>query len=238
MVFLQIILGVLTTAFLIFLRNAHLKAHKQKMVATRLRSYLLHWQKLILDNDLFSFFYMGIEWNEKIEQILRDGGGAKELVALEKDKKKELNKVKEQITAASDKAKLDKEKIQKIVAKIPHDAREQILQYVHRHEQNLIDGKTFITDEEACYLGIYVAQTSIELKMTLISLINTGMGVLLEILRNPEGFELKEHADNIARTVWYGIIASKHIHSLTKQMDVLTKQSVLDLTIKNLRDEL
>lgn len=193
----QIILGVLTAAFLIFLKNAHLKAHKQKTVATRLRSYLLYWQGFILDNDLFGIFQMGIEWNKEIDQILKDGGGAKDIVALENEKKKELDKLEKQIVTDSDKLKIDKDAIQKTLKKLPQNTTEQILQYAHRYEQNIVEGKTFISDEEACQLGIYVAQLSIELKMNLIQLISSGLGLLIVILSNPEEFDLKEHANDI-----------------------------------------
>ena len=238
MILWQIILGVLTAAFLIFLKNAHSKAHKQKIVATRLRSYLLYWQGFILDNDLFGIFHVGIEWNEKIDQILKVGGGAKDIVALKDEKKKELDELKKQIVAESDKAKIDKDAIQKILKNIPQNTTEHILEYARMNEQNLVDGKTFISDEEACYLGNYVAQISIELKMNLKSLMNSGIGLLLVILSNPEEFSLKEHADNIIKLVWQGIVVSKHIDSLTKKVELFTKQSVFDLTMKNLRGEL
>ncbi|MCK4454562.1 hypothetical protein KAU51_04470 [Candidatus Parcubacteria bacterium] len=234
----QIILGVLTAAFLIFLKNAHSKAHKQKMVVTRLRSYLLYWQGFILDNNLFDIFHMGIEWNEKIDQIIKDGGGGKDIVALKNEKQKELDDLKKQIVAESDKAKIDKEAIQKILKKIPKNTTKHILEYARMNEQNLVDGKTFISDEEACYLGNYVAQISIELKMNLKSLINSGLGLVIVILSNPEEFSLKEHADDIVELVWKGIVVSKHIDSLTKKVELFTKLSVFDLTMKNLRGEL
>lgn len=103
------------------------------------------------------------------------------------------------------------------------------------NEQNLVDGKTFISDEDACYLGNYVAQTSIELKMNLKSLMNSGLGLLIVLLANPEEFSLKEHADDIVKLVWKGIVVSKHIDSLSKKVERFNKLDVFDLTIKNLR---
>lgn len=234
----QIILGVLTAAFLIFLKNAHSKAHKQKIVATRLRSYLLYWQGFVLDNNLFGIFHEGIKWNKEISQILKNGGKAEDLVALKDEKKKELDELKEQIVTESDKTKIDKDAIQKLITKLPQNATEYILQYAHRNEQNLVDGKTFISDDEACYLGVYVAQISIELKMNLISLFNSVIGLLIYVLSNIEDFDLKEHADDIVKLVWNGIVISKHIDTLTKEVEFFTKQSIFDLTMKNLRSEL
>lgn len=234
----QIILGILTATFLIFLKNAHSKAHQQKIAAIRLRAYLLHWQKFILDNDLFSIFHMGIDWNKKIVQILKDGGGAEDLVALENEKKKEIDGLKEQFIIELDDKKIDKDNIQKALKKLPPNMTDIIYKYAMTREQNLLDGKTFINDEEASSLGLYTAQVSIELKMLLIALINNGLGLLIEFISSPEDFDLKKRADDIVKLVWNGIVVSKHIDTLTKQTELITSLSVFELTKKNLKGEL
>ena len=238
MEFWQIVVGVVTAAFLIFLRNAHIKAQRQKVIAIRLRSYLLYWKGFVLDNDLFGIFHMGIEWNEEIDELVKNGGGAEELVDLKNRKKKELEKLKEKIIEESGKVSLNKEDIEKILKKLPTDTAEQILQYAQRVEQNLIDGKTFLSDEDASNLGAYVSQTAIDLKMNLISMINSGMGILAILISKPNEFELKDYADEIIKLVWRGIVVSKHIDILSKKVEFFVDQSTYDLTIRNIKDEL
>ena len=215
----QIILGVFTAAFLIFLRNAQQKAQTQKIAATRLRSYLMYWHGFVLENDLFNIFHMGVKWNEEIQKIIEKGGSAEELVSLKDEKRKELEGLKKEIEEESEKIDIDKEALKKAISKIPPNTSENILQYSMKTEQNIVDGKTFITDDEASCLGTYTAQTAIELKMHLISMLNSGVGLLFVVFADPEDFELKKHSDDIVKLVWKGILVSKHIDSLTKEVD-------------------
>ncbi len=81
--FWQIAVYLVLAAFLIFLRSAVLKAHKQKIIAIRLRSYIAYWRVMVLENDWFSIFYIGIAWNKEIVESLKNDGGIKEIGAIE-----------------------------------------------------------------------------------------------------------------------------------------------------------
>ncbi len=233
----HLIIGVVTTVFLIFLGHAHLKAQRQKVIATRLNSYLMYWQGVIIDNDFFAIFHMGVEWNKEINEIISNGRGAEDLVELARSKKKketeEIKKIIEEYGKTIEKADMDN-----LLRGLPNDTVDQILQSAKQTEQNLIDGKTFISDEDASYLGRYVAQTAIELKMELISMLNFGVWIIVVILSSPEDFDLKDHADTIVKIVWKGIVVSKHIDTLSKKMDYFSRLSTFQLTMKNLQDKL
>lgn len=108
------------------------------------------------------------------------------------------------------------------------------MDYAQKTEQNLVDGKTFISDEDASYLGVYNAQIIIELKMRIISMITLFIVIVLTAISNPEEFEAKEHADSIKDLVWAAIVVSKHIDTLSNAVDYFIDNSVFDLTFANL----
>ena len=234
----KIIIGLIVAVFLVFLKDAHSKAQKQLIIATRLRAYLLYWQGVVLDKDLFNIFYQGIEWNKEIDDLIKSGAGAEDLVKLKDGKKAEMEDLKEHLLSEGGLKTLSRDDIEKMLSKMPKNSTDHILGYVKTSEQNLIDGKTFISDEEASYLGVYTAQTSIELKMQLISIMNSAIGLLILALSSADEFDCKEHVDEIMDLVWKGIVVSKHIDTLTKKTNYISSLSVFDLTMKNLGGKL
>ena len=234
----QVIVGIFTAALLIFFRNAHVTAQKQKVIATRLRSYLLYWNGWILDNDMFNVFYLGVEWNKQIQETIKKGGGAKDLVKLKEEKKKMVDEIKEMIESEADTIKFDKETIVKALNKLPSNTAETILQLAMKSEQNLLDGKTFISDEDASYLGIYFAQICVEMKMNLISMMSQGVGLILEFMSDPENFDLKASAKELSQIIWKAVLVSKDIDTLTNRINVYTENSLFNLTLKNMSSRL
>lgn len=238
MVFEKIIIGLIVAVFLVFLKDAHSKAQKQKIIATRLRAYLLYWRNVVLDNNLFRIFYMGVEWNNEISELIKKGCDASDLVKLNDDKKAKMAELKKHLLSKDGIKSLSKSEIEKMLKKMPQNYADYISKQITLSEQNLIEGKTFISDEEASYLGIYTAQVSIELKMELISLMNIITSLLFIALSSENEFNYKEHIDEIMKLIWKGIVVSKHIDTLTKNVELISKQPVLSLTFKNLTSEL
>ncbi len=193
---------------------------------------------MVLDKDLFSIFYQGIEWNKEIDDLIKSGASAEDLVKLNDDKKAEMEGLKEHLLSEGGLKVLSRDDIEKILSKMPKNSTEHILGYVKTSEQNLIDGKTFISDEEASYLGVYTAQISIGLKMELISIMNSTIGLLIVALSSADEFDYKEHLDEIVDLVWKGIVVSKHIDTLTKKTNYISSLSVFDLTMRNLGGKL
>lgn len=100
--------------------------------------------------------------------------------------------------------------------------------------QNLIDGKTFISDEDASHLSSTIAQLTIEIKMDLISLTNSSVNLLKHIASEKTPFDHKKHIDEIVKIIWSGIKTSKNIDTLLKITQKISSDSVINLTIKNL----
>lgn len=235
---LQVIVGIFSAALLILFRNAHVTAQKQKVIATRLRSYLLYWNGWILDNDVFNVYYLGVEWNKETQEIIKKGGGAEALVKLEDEKKKMVDEIKEKIESEHESIKFDKETIVKTLNRLPSNRAETILQYAMKSEQNLLDGKTFISDEDASYLGTYFAQICVEMKMNLISMMSQGVGLILEFSSDPENFDLKSSAKELSQIIWKAVLVSKDIDTLTNRINVYTENSLFYLTLKNMSSRL
>ena len=234
----QVIVGIFTAALLIFFRNAHVTAQKQKVIATRLRSYLLYWNGWILDNDMFNVFYLGVKWNKEIRETIKKGGGAEDFVKLKEEKKKMVDEIKEMIESEANTIKFDKETMIKALNRLPPNTAETILQFAMKSEQNLLDGKTFISDEDASYLGIYFAQICVEMKMNLISIMNQGVGLILDFLSDSENFDLKASANELSQIIWKAVLVSKDIDTLTNRINVYTEESLFNLTLKNMGSRL
>lgn len=213
-----------------------LAAQRQKEAATRLQGYLMYWQGLVLDNDLFRVFYQGVKWNEEIIEILGKGGSAEELVNLKDEKKKLIDEIKVKLENAAEIA--SQEDFIREIAKLPEEIVGSFLDYRKTTRQNLIEGKTFISDGEATCLGLLVMHQSIELKMNLIALMDTAVMILLSAVNKPEEFEVKKFANEIAQAAWKGVIVSKNIDSLMKTAKGINSKSLVELTIRNMHKEL
>ncbi|MCG8085311.1 MAG: hypothetical protein JAZ13_06315 [Candidatus Thiodiazotropha taylori] len=229
----EIIIGIVTAAFLIFLRNANQMAHRQKVVAVRLNSYLAYWKSLILERDLFKLFYVGVSWNEEIREILSTGGKATDIVKLEEEKKKLLEKIKESLESDQERRESLNTAASEALSKIPAEYRNEILNYLKATEQNLIDGKTYISDEDASYFDQYTAHECIALKMRLISLMS-GVVILLLHAAQDEEFDMNNYSSEFKNILWQGLLVSKGIDILSTSMDQYSSKSVLLLTLDNM----
>jgi len=238
MEFWQIILGVVTAVFLIFLRGAHSKAHQQKIAAARLRSYLLYWQGVVMEYNLFGVYQIGVNWNEEIEEIVQSGIDGEKLVALESKKKEEIEELKKHLEEKSDEIEFGKEEIYKLLKHLPENGAEYFSQYIIRSSQNIVDGKTFIRDDEASQLGAYITQVAVQLKLELLSLLSLVTGFFMAAMSDPEGFDLKDSSDDLAKLIWKGVLVSKHIDTLSKKVEAISNMSIMDLTLVNLRGRL
>src|SRR5512139_2141037 len=109
---LNILVGLLTAALLIHVRGAYVLAEKQQSAITRLYAYLMHWQSWVLDNDAFSVYYLGVKWNEEIEERMARKEGAECIVALKDEKKKKIAEMREALEKDAPTFDLEKVKTQ------------------------------------------------------------------------------------------------------------------------------
>lgn len=230
---LNILAGLLTAALLVHFRNAYLLAQRQQLVARRLRSYLLYWQSWILDNNVFNLFHVGIEWNKEIDDLIKKGDGAAEMVALKEEKRKMIQEIKAALE--KNESAVDLSNLEKILGRMPSNSIDYIQKSGTQFQQNLLDGKTFISDDDACSLGPYGAQLCVNLKMNLISGANKLLGQIVQFLVAPDKFSLNESAKEVSELLWIAILISKDIDTLTKHIDRIGKKSLWKLTWTNLR---
>lgn len=99
----------------------------------------------------------------------------------------------------------------------------------------MIDGKTFILDEEAASLGVAFTNKCIELKMGMLDLVDATTLLLLSILSAPEHFDIKGYSTEICQLVWKGVLVSKNIDLLTSSARAIASKSILALTFQNIR---
>ena len=229
----DLLIAVLSAAFLVHLRGAYLFAQKQKLVATKLYSYSRFWRSFLADNsDFFSLFYLGIEWNNEIQELIKKGGQAEDMLAIKNEKRKMLSEMEENIKEGKGiNTQEVKERMWRYIS--PFDVA-TLLDFSTRSKQNFLDGKTFITDEEASYLGDFYAPIVIGIKMNIMNELDKLVGVSVRYLNDPEKFCLEKEADEISQIFWYAILAAKDFDLLNRHLDHIRKKNILTLTSENI----
>jgi len=232
---LKIILGVAASAAIFYVTSSMLLAQKQLVAATRLGGYLTYWQNWIIEHDLFGVYHEGMKWNEEDREIRVRGGGPKETVELAKNKKQEfLIQLKERIEKADFEA--DKAEVVRNFQRMPKESASLLLESSKTTRQNIIDGKTFISDEEAATLGVAFTNKCIELKMGILDLVDGATTPLLLLVSAPEDFDVKSFSREICQLVWKGILVSKNIDTVAPAARAISSKSVVALTIQNIRN--
>jgi hypothetical protein len=101
--------------------------------------------------------------------------------------------------------------------------------------QRLITGQTFITDEEATYLGIAVAQTAISYKMGCIELLDAISWLGVGVISKPDAFNPSDHLEDARKLLWRAMVVSKDYCRLLRHAELFTTRTVLELTLRNIR---
>lgn len=159
-----------------------------------------------------------------------------EVAKLQEEKKKLLNEVKEQLEKGIG---LDQEGLVRDIQRLPKEAVGSILESSKTTKQNLIDGKTFISDEEAAALGVAFTHTCIELKMGILDLVDSGTMLavtLVSLVSAAADFDIRNHSAEVSEMVWKGILVSKNIDLISRAARVISSKSVAALTLQNIRD--
>jgi len=154
-----------------------------------------------------------------------------------KRKKKFIDELKQRLEnpESGDGNEIDLEKLlQDFQESLPKETIASILDYSRTTRQNIIDGKTFISDEEAASLGVAFAHNSIELKMRIIDLVDSATGLIVTCLSAPAALE-KALPTEIAQLAWKGILVSKNIDSFTGAARAIARKSLIALTVQNIR---
>lgn len=229
----DLFVAVVSIAFLVYFRGAYLFAQKQKLVATKLYSYSRFWQSFLVDNsDFFDLFYLGIEWSNEIQELIKKGGQAEDMLEIKNRKRKKLSDIEEAIREGN--GINERELMEKMARYGSHFEVTTFLDISAQAKQNILDGKTFITDEEVSYLGDYYASVVIGIKMNIMIAFDKIVGVIARYLNDPEQFSVRKEADEISQVLWYTILAAKDFDLLNRHLDHTRKKNILTLTIENM----
>ena len=228
--------GVLTSAIIAYITTSLLLAQKQLVAATRLQAYLFYWQHwFILENNIFPILNEGKEWNKQEKEIRNQGGKwAEELVKL-RNQKRDMYLTQTKAQIENEGLELPNNLLVEQMRKLPKELTGSLLEWSKTTRQNIIDGKTFISDEEAVALGLGMTNKVIDLKMGMLDVIDGMTTILLSAVTMPEDFCFKDHAERIARLMWTGVVVCKNIDTLFDYVQVFTRRSVLKLTLMNIK---
>jgi len=227
---LKIILGTVATVLAFYATSSMLLAQKQLVAATRLNGYLTYWQNWIIEHNISKVYALGLVWNQENAEVKKRGGSVKELMKLEEQRKAQLDSIKEQLEKGMD---IGFEKGQ-VMRTLQHHSKESVEDFARLTRQSLVDGKTYISDEEATTLGVAFTIKCIELKMGIIDLVDGATSLLVVLMDDPDNFEIKEYSAEIANLIWKGISVSRGIDVVSRAARVISSKSVLSLTWKNI----
>lgn len=234
MLMFEIVVGVFTAALLIHFRGAYLHARKQRLIAVRLASYLAHWKERIVESEFFAIFYVGMEWHEEIQEIVAKGGSAQELIALGKEKKEIVEGLKKEILSGITDVSIDNDELLRKLRKYSLDDASALRALARQDDQDLLDAKTFISDEDASYLPPYIAQRCVSPKMNMISARSDLVSLLLEFLAEPSTFTYKDYADTVGDITWQAFVISRDTEVLLSWTDLTSRRSIIRHAIDNL----
>lgn len=229
----EVLIGIFTAAFLMFLRSANLLAQRQKSAAVQLNSYLQYWKRLVFDNDWFSVFHAGVKWNKDAKELIEKGGGAEELVKLEESKKAIVDELREALETESSDFEEAASEFRKIIKNTPPKILDDLMSFTLTSNQNLIEGKTFISDEDASHFHAYIASVCIDLKMKIVNVMTSLVALVIRISADPDSFEIKDQSKEISELIWQAILISKDIDLLSTGIEKYVKKSIFELTIDN-----
>jgi len=227
-----LISGVIVGAIIFYVRSAILLAHRQKEAAIRLLAYLYYWREWLIDHDAFALAYIGISWNEEIRELLGKGGTIEDVVNLEEEKKKIVERIQEEVSKLDISDKLPE--VLAVIEKLPSDSLDKVLESMKVLRQNLIEGKTFISDSEAVSMGLHVMTKSISVKMNIISMADTILTIIFGLLADKDNFKIDRYAKEVSVIVWKGMKVSRDIDMLINIAKRESSKSIFTLVVENL----
>ena len=235
----KIIIGVATTLFFIYFRSAFNLAKKQKIVAIRLRSYLFYWKKLFINSDLFNIYYLGIQWYKEIQDIIKKGGKVQNLIELENQKKKEIEKIRTIIEQGKIEGDIEKhiETLKQIFDRMSYDLISIFVKEIQMLVQNLVEGKLFLSDNDICILDKNIAHLCLNLKMDIISSLNSIEWLVVHLYqdyKNSNNIEVKKFAKQLSDIIWRFMLISKNMEFLINLVDKIVNEKLSILIAKNL----
>jgi type II secretory pathway pseudopilin PulG len=230
---IALIIGIAGALLGVYFRESLRLANQQKIIVSRLRSYLLYYQTIILEEgDLFQITNVGTQWHNEYLDMIKKGEPVENIIKLNESYEEKLKGLKKMMVAGDEGLNFDSEEFKGAIKLVKRRAAE-LIKTIELSRQNIIDGKTFITDGDAALLGEHISYRVIELKMRLLNLIDSGHVIIWEIDRN-DTFEVEKHAEEIYRVIRATIIFSRCMESTIHSIERIQSPSVLALAYSNM----
>ena len=183
------VLPVLLAAALAFaawiLQRALHRADEQRRIASRMRAYLIFWQKRALVWGAWKVLNIGEEWYAEDQTIKRSGSNGRDLAQkLVDSENKHQASLREQISAELDKQKpdfagmLESHKLLDKMHERSPTLRKEVIEQLLQSRNELIAGSTFVTDADVAVLDATAVTATVELRLTLAALLENSVGVL------------------------------------------------------------
>jgi hypothetical protein len=220
----------LTALFAVLLKRALDRVDEQRRVASRLRAYLMHWQKRAIALNVWSLLHTGEEWYSKDQAALtasKDSGAvAKAMLANENEYQEAIAKDFEEHMFGTDgkvgssdlnlRAQYDRLKA----------ARKETIDHVFQLRKELIDGTSFVKDADVAALDPATTAKVVELRMTLASLIESAVWAI-QLAEDLSGDQDERAKKLIADAVTAGIRIGYLIKYLTVRCEYYLQRGII-----------
>ena len=231
-IFLNILAVLFLIAISVHVKNAYALAQKQKLSAVKLNAYLTYWKSMIDASGISTYFYA----DERIQSLQHALIRAKYT-----NHWAEVSKVKSAIHQELEKSfpedqndPNENESIQTVIDFV--EALPGGLDFLSRkisaESQNLLDGKTFVRDDEASSLGYSYAYTAVSIKMNATHCMGDLMLVVALIYSKPEKFRSQIKTAWLD-CLWKALLVLAEIDILSSKVRQLENRTVLRMAWRN-----
>jgi hypothetical protein len=171
-------------AFIAWLvQRAFSRTDEQRRAASKLSAYLTFWQTRILAMDLFGVLYIGGQWYDEWEKIVRARGSdaAAKLVALDNKYQKEIaEELRSKLSAEAGAPSKELAELKNALAKFT-TARAETIGHLQQLRKELVEGRTFVSDPDVAVLDAGTVQRAVELRLTLVGLLERAIFIFQSI---------------------------------------------------------
>jgi hypothetical protein len=169
----------ITALLAVLMKRALDRADEQNRAASRLRAYLLHWQRRALALNIWPILHLGEQWYKKDEQTRSRRWAThrqmlEQLLANETEYQEAIVKdLAKDVFQPEGKDFADfKEELRKTYGALRH-LRQETIDIVLQIRKEIIEGTAFVADSDVAALDPGTLAKVVELRMTLASLVES-----------------------------------------------------------------
>jgi hypothetical protein len=227
-----LMVGVVGTLLTMYYRESLRRAHEQKLIATRIEALVMNLMKTFLEGELRTVFVVGKTWDDELTQALVKGG-KKALAKVTDDHRKLMENLKAQIQTGSPWVDKAIDTMRQEFKQMHEDVFDYHTRKFERERDDIIAGRSFVSDEDAAKLSVVAAYYVLELRTSYLEIIDKYL-LLAITLRKTEFLGLKESRDLFYPIVKGLIEVSERIASLSQYAQAIRQRKILKLTFQNM----